>query len=63
MTDNDTRYEYRVIRLHPGFVGGIADEALQDALNDAGREGWALVQILYTKNPDLGMRLVLQRAR
>ena len=26
MTDNDTRYEYRVIRLHPGFVGGIGDD-------------------------------------
>ncbi len=29
MTDNDTRYEYRVIRLKPTFIGGIGDDALQ----------------------------------
>ena len=63
MAGNDTRFEYRVIHLKPAFIGGISDDALQGALNDAGREGWALVQIVHPGNADLGMRLVLQRAR
>ena len=63
MTGNDTRFEYKVMRLKPAFVGGIDDDALQTALNAAGREGWELVQILYAQNPDLGMRLVFKRAR
>jgi hypothetical protein len=63
MAGNDTRFEYRVIRLKPAFVGGIVDEVLQSALNEAGREGWELAQILYAENPDLGMRLVFKRAR
>ncbi len=63
MTANDTRFEYKVMRLKPPFVGGIDDDALQAALNAAGREGWELVQILYAENPDLGMRLVFKRAR
>ena len=63
MTANDTRFEYHVIQLKPAFIGGITDDALQTALNTAGREGWELVQILYPQNPDLGMRLVFKRAR
>ena len=63
MAGNDTRFEYRVIHLKPTLIGGIGDEVLQNTLNDAGREGWALVQIVHPGNADLGMRLVLQRAR
>ncbi len=51
MTDNDTRYEYRVIRLKRTFIGGIADDALQTALNDAGREGWAFCRSCTQKTP------------
>ena len=63
MAGNDTRFEYQVIHLKPAFIGGISDNALQGALNDAGREGWALLQIVHAENPDLGMRLVCKRAR
>jgi hypothetical protein len=63
MAGNDTRFEYQVIHLKPTFIGGIGDDALQTALNAAGREGWALLQIVHAENPDLGMRLVFQRAR
>ena len=63
MAATDTRFEYRVIRLQPGFVGGIGDDALQTALNAAGREGWELLQIVHAQSPDLGMRLVFKRAR
>ena len=63
MAGSDTRFEYQVIHLKPAFIGGISDDALQGALNDAGREGWALLQIVHAENPDLGMRLVCKRAR
>ncbi len=63
MTDNDTRFEYQVVHLKPAFIGGIEDDALQTALNAAGREGWELLQIVHAENPDLGMRLVFKRAR
>ena len=63
MTGNDTRFEYQVVHLKPAFIGGIEDDALQTALNAAGREGWELLQIVHAENPDLGMRLVFQRAR
>ncbi|THD08818.1 DUF4177 domain-containing protein [Metallibacterium scheffleri] len=63
MTADDIRFEYQVIQLKPAFIGGVTDDALQAALNAAGREGWELVQILYAQNPDLGMRLVCKRAR
>ena len=63
MTGNDTRFEYQVVHLKPAFIGGISDEALQSALNAAGREGWELLQIVHAENPDLGMRLVFKRAR
>ena len=63
MAGNDTRFEYQVIHLKPAFIGGIEDDALQTALNAAGREGWELLQIVHAENPDLGMRLVFQRAR
>ena len=63
MTGNDTRFEYQTLSLKPAFIGGVTDDALQAALNAAGREGWELVQILYAQNPDLGMRLVFKRAR
>ena len=61
MTGNDPRFEYKLMRLKPAFVGGIDDDALQTALNAAGREGWELVQIVPAEN--LGMRLVFKRAR
>ena len=63
MTGNDTRFEYQVVHLKPAFIGGIGDDALQTALNAAGREGWELLQIVHAENPDLGMRLVFKRAR
>ncbi|WP_297921009.1 DUF4177 domain-containing protein [Metallibacterium sp.] len=63
MTGNDTRFEYQVVHLKPAFIGGIEDDALQTALNAAGREGWELLQIVHAENPDLGMRLVFKRAR
>ena len=63
MAGNDTRFEYQVVHLKPAFIGGISDEALQSALNAAGREGWELLQIVHAENPDLGMRLVCKRAR
>ena len=63
MAGNDTRFEYQVVHLKPAFIGGISDEALQSALNAAGREGWELLQIVHAENPDLGMRLVFKRAR
>ena len=63
MTGNDTRFEYQVVHLKPAFIGGIEDDALQTALNAAGRDGWALLQIVHAENPDLGMRLVFKRAR
>ena len=63
MAGSDTRFEYHVVHLKPAFIGGIGDDALQTALNDAGREGWALLQIVHAENPDLGMRLVFKRAR
>lgn len=63
MAASDSRFEYNVLRLKPAFIGGIDDDALQTALNAAGREGWELVQIVHPENPDLGMRLVFKRAR
>ena len=63
MAGNDTRFEYQVVHLKPAFIGGIEDDALQTALNAAGREGWELLQIVHAENPDLGMRLVFKRAR
>lgn len=42
MASSDIRFEYHVIHLKPAFIGGISDETLQTALNDAGREGWEL---------------------
>ena len=63
MTGNDTRFEYQALSLKPAFIGGVTDDALQAALNAAGRDGWELVQILYAQSPDLGMRLVFKRAR
>lgn len=63
MAGNDTRFEYQVVHLKPAFIGGIEDDALQTALNAAGREGWELLQIVHAQSPDLGMRLVFKRAR
>ena len=63
MAGNDTRFEYHVVHLKPAFIGGIEDDALQTALNAAGREGWELLQIVHAQSPDLGMRLVFKRAR
>ncbi len=65
MTANDTRFEYQTLSLKPAFIGGISDDALQAALNAAGREGWELVQIVPAIVPaeSPGMRLVFKRAR
>lgn len=46
MAENRPRFEYRVLRLKPGFLKGLVnDETLQGALNQAGRDGWELVPI------------------
>ena len=45
MAEIRPRFEYRVLRLKPSFLkGSVNDASLQEELNQAGRDGWELVQ-------------------
>jgi Domain of unknown function (DUF4177) len=44
------RYEYRVVELREGMIGGkMSGDKLEKALNEQAREGWQLKAITATE--------------
>lgn len=53
-----TRWSYKVVELKSSFLG-LKAEAVQQALNQWGLQGWELVSV---QNQGLNLRLYLKRA-
>lgn len=43
-----TSYEYHIVEIKPGLMGGFKTEVVQEALVREGRKGWELVQVITT---------------
>jgi hypothetical protein len=41
-----TRWQYQVVEIKPGMMGGFKTEVVQEALNQHGRLGWELVELV-----------------
>ena len=41
-----TRWQYQVVEIKPGMMGGFKQEVLQEALQRQGLSGWELVQVV-----------------
>ncbi|WP_411834466.1 DUF4177 domain-containing protein [Pseudoxanthomonas mexicana] len=42
------RWNYQVVEVKTGWMGGFKAEALQEELNKHGKLGWELVNIIHT---------------
>ena len=45
------RWQYQVIEVKSGVMGGFQTEKLQEELNRARAQGWELVNIAFTVTP------------
>lgn len=42
------RWQYQVVEVKPGMMGGVKTERIQEELNRAGVQGWELVNIAFS---------------
>lgn len=41
-----TRWQYQVIEIKQGLLGGLKQDAMQETLTRQGQQGWELVQVV-----------------
>ncbi|HJU07595.1 MAG TPA: DUF4177 domain-containing protein [Rhodanobacteraceae bacterium] len=61
MNSERQRFDYRVVKLKPGFLG-FNEQAAQETLQQLGRDGWELVSATSTAHNYFGVVLFLRRA-
>lgn len=45
---SNKRWQYQVIEIKPGMLGGVKTEKIQEELTRAGALGWELVNIAFS---------------
>ncbi|HEY3519787.1 MAG TPA: DUF4177 domain-containing protein [Rhodanobacteraceae bacterium] len=61
MAADRQRFEYKVVKVKPGFFG-FSEENAQEMLQQLGKDGWELVNAATTARNYFGMVLFLKRA-
>ena len=41
-----SRWQYQVLEIKPGMMGGFKQDVVQDALQRQGQSGWELLQVV-----------------
>ncbi|WP_374011963.1 DUF4177 domain-containing protein [Pseudoxanthomonas koreensis] len=55
-----TRWQYQVVEIKPGMMGGHKQEVVQEALVRPGQQGWELVQVV-SNGPIVPLLAVFKR--
>jgi hypothetical protein len=56
-----TRWQYQVVEIKPGMMGGFKPEVVQEALLRQGQLGWELVQLTPSNSGFMPMLAVFKR--
>ena len=61
MNADRQRFDYKVVKLKPGFLG-FKEQDAQETLQQLGREGWELVSATSLGQSYFGIVAILKRA-
>jgi|GEM_PF-1031009 hypothetical protein len=61
MNADRQRFDYKVVKLKPGFFG-FNEQGAQEMLQQLGKDGWELVSAASTAHNYFGVVLFLKRA-
>ncbi|MBO9717301.1 MAG: DUF4177 domain-containing protein [Pseudoxanthomonas sp.] len=56
-----TRWQYQVVEIKPGLMGGFKAEVVQEALVRQGQLGWELVELMPSNSGSMSVLAVFKR--